>query len=198
MSTETNEPDRRREIIDICLRKFIEKGLYETTSRDLTNALNMRPSALYYHFGCKDDAVLECAEEAAIRLEEALILPALNMMDGADHGDEPLREDNAELQAMIRFVAQVCTTNKYRQRMQPVLARMREREAVYCDRFARKFGCTPEELAPWFFAVTAATQSYMIFGEEAYSAKPDDFMKSALWHLKGKYTEKPVAPGRYL
>lgn len=186
MPTETSERGRRREIVDACLRKFIEKGLYETTSRDLTDALNMRPSALYYHFKSKDDAVLECAEAAAIRLEEALILPVLHRMDQADSMTEQPGEDSEELRAMIRFVAQVCTANKYREQMQPVLDRLREREAAYCEKFAKKLGCTQEELAPWFFAVTAATQSYMIFGEGAYSVKPQDLMKSAVWHLKGK------------
>lgn len=182
MPDQNSESDRRRQIIDICLKKFIEKGLYETTSRDLTAALNMRPSALYYHFKSKDDAVLECAEEAAIRLEEALILPALNMME---QPGETIREDSQELRAMIRFVAQVCTANRYRERMQPVLARMRELEAAYCEKFARKLGCAPEALAPWFFAVTAATQSYMIFGEAAYSVRHQDFIKSAVRYLKG-------------
>lgn len=185
MPAETGEPDRRREIVDACLRRFIEKGLYETTSRDLTDALNMRPSALYYHFKNKDDAVLECAEEAAIRLEEALILPVLNRMDDPEKTAGLAREDSQELRAMIRFVAQVCTANRYREQMQPVLARMRAREAAYCEEFAKKLGCAPEELAPWFFAVTASTQSYMIFGERAYSVRPQDFMKSAVRHLKG-------------
>lgn len=189
MPTENTEHDRRRTIIDTCMRKFIEKGLYETTSRDLTDALNMRPSALYYHFKSKDDAVLECAEEAAIRLEEALILPALNRMEHSEKAAGQPGEDSEELRAMIRFVAQVCTANKYREQMQPVLARMRQREAAYCEKFAKKLGCTPEELAPWFFAVTAATQSYMIFGEEAYSVRPQAFMASAARHLRRTYAD---------
>ena len=43
MLRETYDGNRRREIVDTCLQKFIEKGLYETTSRDLTDALNMTP-----------------------------------------------------------------------------------------------------------------------------------------------------------
>lgn len=190
MANEVFDVNRRREIIDICLKKLISKGLYETTSRDLTDALDMSPSSLYYHFKSKDDVVLECAEEAAIRLEETLLLPALEMMDASDSITEQSEDSAQEMRAMIQFLAQVCTANKYREQMQPVLQRMGERECAYCEKFAKRLGCTPEELAPWFFAAVASTESYMIFGRLAYSASPQDFMKSAMSFFKEKYVAK--------
>lgn len=186
MSNEGCDLNRRKEIVDICLKKFIEKGLYETTSRDLTDALNMTPGALYYHFKNKDDAVLECAEEASIRLEELLLLPALELIDKTDAIDEHPVENPDEIQAMTRFLAQVCTANKYMEPMKPILNRMREREYSYCEKFAKKLGCTAEELVPWFFAIVAASESYMIFGREAYSASPHDFFQPAFKMLKEK------------
>lgn len=194
MHVESTDAKRRHEIIEICLRKFLEKGLYETTSRDLTDALNMRPSALYYYFRSKDHAVLECAEEAAIRLEESLMLPALNRLENVSALVEQPEDVAEQLQAMTRFFAQVCTANKYRQQMQPVLARLRQREAAYCAKFAQKLGCTQEELAPWFFAVTASTQNYMILGEEAYSVKPLDFTNTLVRLFREKYktTDKQI------
>lgn len=176
--SETYDINRKREIVDICLQKFIEKGLYETTSRDLTEALNMSPGALYYHFKNKDDAVLECAEEASIRLEELLLLPVLEFIDKTEALDEPPAKTPERVPAMIRFLAQVCTANKYREQMKPILKRMREREYGYCEKFAKKLGCTPEELAPWFFAAVASSESYLIFGQEAYSANPDQFFQA--------------------
>lgn len=180
MENQTSDDSRRKEIIDICLKKFIEKGLYETTSRDLSNALKMRPSGLYYHFSSKDDVVLECAEEAAIRLENTLLLPVLNALDDSGELSRQQMEVSEEVKAMTRFFAQVCTANKYRMKMQPVLSRMRDREYTYCEKFAEKLNCTAEELAPWFFASVASSESYMIFGEEAFSVKPLDFTKSAI------------------
>lgn len=179
MSNETYDANRRRKIVDTCLQKFIEKGLYETTSRDLTDALNMTPGALYYHFKNKDDAVLECAEEASLRLEELLLLPALELMEDTNEIEEHHVKNPDEAQAMTRFLAQVCTANKYREQMKPILARIREREYAYCKKFADKLGCSAEKLAPWFFAIVAASQSYLIFGQDAYSSTPHDFIQPA-------------------
>lgn len=189
MTTEAYDVNRKKEIVDICLKKFMEKGLYETTSRDLTDALNMTPGALYYHFKNKDDAVLECADEAARRLGEILLLPALELIDKTEAVDENPLENPEEVQAMMRFLAQVCTANKYRESMKPILEHMREREHAYCEKFAAKLGCSVEELAPWFFAVVASTESYMIFGQEAYSASPHDFIQPALHLFKEKIKE---------
>lgn len=187
MSAENDSENRQKAIIDVCLKKFVEKGLYETTSRDLTDALNMSPSALYYHFKNKDDAVIQCAEEAAIRVEEALLFPILDLIDDEEHLHEQSEEIFIEMQAALRFFAQVCTVNKYKEQMTPVLLRLREREAAYCEKFAQKIGCAKEELIPWFFAVITASQSYLIFGEEAYSASPLEFIKPAVRLFKEKY-----------
>ena len=127
---------------------------------------------------------MACAEEASIRLEEGLLLPALQMIDNKDPMDEQSVEVVTEMRAMTRFLAQVCTANKYREQMQPALSRLREREAVYCEKFAQKLGCTSEELAPWFFAVVASLESYMIFGSEAFSVNPMDFTKKAMEYIK--------------
>ena len=45
MSFETGDAKRYKEVIDVCLKKFIEKGLYETTSRDLGAALKLKQAA---------------------------------------------------------------------------------------------------------------------------------------------------------
>ena len=71
----TVETNRRKEVGNVCLSTFVSKGLAETSSRDLSKALELQSGGLYYYFGSKDDAVLACAEEAAVRLEDRLITP---------------------------------------------------------------------------------------------------------------------------
>lgn len=61
--------DRRKEILNVCLDTFINKGLSETTVRDLSTALKLQSGGIYYWFKDKDEAVVACAEEAALRLE---------------------------------------------------------------------------------------------------------------------------------
>lgn len=168
MSMENEDATRRKEIIDICLNKFIEKGLYETTSRDLTEALNMSPSALYYHFKNKDDAVLQCAEEAAIRVEETLLLPTLEMMDDKEPLHEQPEEIFTQMQAVLRFFAQVCSANKYREQMKAILNRLREREASYCEKFALENGMCQGRF------------NSLVFCSDCFFPKLHDFWKGGL------------------
>lgn len=60
-------PDRKKEVINVCLDHFIEKGLSETSTRSLSSALQLQNAGLYYYFENKDEAIILCAEEAAIR-----------------------------------------------------------------------------------------------------------------------------------
>lgn len=50
--------DRRKEILNVCLDTFINKGLSETTVRDLSTALKLQSGGIYYWFKDKDEAVL--------------------------------------------------------------------------------------------------------------------------------------------
>lgn len=41
--------DRRKEILNVCLDTFINKGLSETTVRDLSTALKLQSGGIYYY-----------------------------------------------------------------------------------------------------------------------------------------------------
>lgn len=64
------ETDCRKEVINICLDLFIEKGLTTTSTSYLSSALKLQNAELYYYFESKDDAVVACAEEAARKAAE--------------------------------------------------------------------------------------------------------------------------------
>ncbi len=67
------ENNRKKEVINICLDHFISHGL-ETSTRSLSKALKLQNAGLYYYFESKDEAVILCAEAAALRLETNLIV----------------------------------------------------------------------------------------------------------------------------
>ena len=64
------ETDRRKEVVNICLDLFVEKGLYKTSTRDLSKALQLQSGGLYYYFQTKDDVVVACVEAAILPLEK--------------------------------------------------------------------------------------------------------------------------------
>ena len=102
------EPDRKKEVINVCLDHFIEKGLSETSTRSLSGALKLQNAGLYDYFSRKDEAVILCAEEAALRLENALLLPALKDLSNPDLMVNRLQSRADEMAPTMRFLASVC------------------------------------------------------------------------------------------
>lgn len=177
------EVDRKKEVINACLDLFIEKGLTETSTRNLSSALKLQSGGLYYYFSNKDEAVILCAEEAAIRLENALITPAFKDLDTPDLMMKRLKLRADEMTPTMRFLVSVCVNSRYKDTVKPVLDRLSERYIHYAEKFAKKLGCTTEEIAPFVYMTITAVSNYMIFGEEAYVAPQMDLVKEAIKKL---------------
>lgn len=180
----TVETDRRKEVIDICLDAFVSQGLAETTSRDLSSALKLQSGGLYYYFKSKDDAVVACAEEAAVRLEDILILPALKDVDDPDIMIESLRKRADEMAPTMKFLAQVCSTPKYNDSMKPALSRLCKRYVRYAEKFADKLHCDVDEISPYVYLCITAVSNYMIFGEQDYISPQMRLIKNEIIKLK--------------
>lgn len=172
--------DRRKEILNVCLDTFINKGLSETTVRDLSTALKLQSGGIYYWFKDKDEAVVACAEEAALRLENSLIFPALKDIKDPDKMMKRLKIRADEMRPTMKFFASVCALSKYEERMQPVLDRLAERYEAYARRFSKELNCDFDAVAPYvYFAITTITD-YMIFGEAKYIFLQIELIKTAL------------------
>lgn len=172
--------DRRKEILNVCLDTFINKGLSETTVRDLSTALKLQSGGIYYWFKDKDEAVVACAEEAALRLENFLIFPALKDIKDPDKMMKRLKIRADEMQPTMKFFASVCALSKYEERMQPVLDRLAERYEAYARRVSKELNCDFDAVAPYvYFAITTITD-YMIFGEAKYIFPQIELIKTAL------------------
>lgn len=172
--------DRRKEILNVCLDTFINKGLSETTVRDLSTALKLQSGGIYYWFKDKDEAVVACAEGAALRLEDFLIFPALKDIKDPYKMMKRLKIRADEMQPTMKFFASVCALSKYEERMQPVLDRLAERYEAYARRFSKELNCDFDAVAPYvYFAITTITD-YMIFGEAKYIFPQIELIKTAL------------------
>ena len=172
--------DRRKEILNVCLDTFINNGLSETTVRDLSAALKLQSGGIYYWFKDKNEAVVACAEEAALRLESYLIGPAFKDVKDPDRMMKRLKTRADEMRPTMKFFASVCALSKYEERMQPVLDRLAERYEDYARRFSAELNCDFDAVAPYvYFAITTITD-YMIFGEARYIFPQIELIKSAL------------------
>ena len=65
-------PDTRDRIEQAALRLFVQKGVTDTTVRDIAHALEMSEGALYRHFESKDDLVWQLFERRYLALATEL------------------------------------------------------------------------------------------------------------------------------
>ena len=181
------EIDRRKEVINICLDLFIKKGLTATSTRSLSSALKLQNAGLYYYFESKDEAVIACAEEAALRLENALIPAALRDIGDPDRMMSRLQSRADEMAPTMRFLVTVCASSQYKDKMKPALDRLAERYDHYSGQVAKKLNCKKEEIEPYVFMVITAVANYMIFNEDALVYPQIQIAKEAI----RKYVSSP-------
>lgn len=162
------EVNKKKEVINACLKMFVSKGLFETTSRDLSKALQLQSGGLYYYFKSKDEVVVACAEEAAMRIESNLITPALKELNDPDEMMRTLRMRADKMAPMMQFLTQVATSDKYKEKLKPALDSLSERYKTYAKKFAEHFNCNVEEIEPYVYMCITAVANYMIFNEDSY------------------------------
>lgn len=158
--------DRKKEVVNICLDHFIENGLAETSTRSLSSALQLQNAGLYYYFESKDEAVILCAEEAVVRLENNLIYPAVKDIVAPDIMIKRLRSRAGEMAPTMRFFASVCTSMRYKNEMKLLLDRVAGRYAVYVAKVTSALSCDKNEIVPYVHMAITAVVNYMIFDEE--------------------------------
>lgn len=177
------EIERKKEVINICLDLFIEKGLTATSTRDLSSALKLQHAGLYYYFESKDEAVIACAEEAALRLEKALIPGALRDISDPDIMMKRLQSRANEMASTMRFFVAVCVSKQYKDKMKPVLDRLADRYGQYAEQVAKKLNCNKEDVEPYVYLVITAVANYMIFSEDSLIAPQIQIAKTAIRNI---------------
>lgn len=154
--------------VNVCLEQFVNKGLMATTSRDLSKALNLQSAGMYSYFQNKDDAVIACAETAAKKLEDELITVATNNITSPNTMVAKLREKAEQLSPMMRFFTQVCATEKYEERIRPVLSSLSSRYEDYAKRFASELNDSVDTVLPYVYICITAITNYMVYQEDSY------------------------------
>jgi len=177
------ENSKRKDVLRKCLDTFVTKGLAKTTSRDLSAALELQSGGLYYYFKTKDDAVIACAEEAALMLEQNLILPCLLDLSDPEALIEKLRRRADELSPTMRFFTNVCATEKYREQLAPKIEGLNKRYKHYAYVFAGKLSCRTEEIEPYVYMAITAVSSYMMFGNADHIASQMNLLKEKLYEI---------------
>jgi AcrR family transcriptional regulator len=63
---------RRKQLLDVALRVFAERGFHPTSMNDLAEAAGVTKPVLYQHFGSKRELYLELLDDVGSRLRESI------------------------------------------------------------------------------------------------------------------------------
>lgn len=162
--------DRKKEIINDCLELLVAKGLISTSTRDLSKAMKLQSGGMYYYFPSKDDLILACVEEATFRMENSLILPAMEEILYPRIMMKRLQARALNMAPTMKFFVSVCTDKRYEESVKPVLARLGERYTKYSIRFAEILKCDPKDISPYVYLMITSVSNYMVFEEKSFVA----------------------------
>ncbi len=167
---EYEKHERKDEIVDRCLSTFMKHGLFDTTSKNLCDALNMNSGAVFYYFKSKNDIVIACAEEAKKRIERDLFGIAIDDLEEPEKLAKDLYERATVMQPLMKFFISVCTTPKYDKAMRQSLDNLNIRYQKYVEEIANKLCVSSKDVAPYVYITVNMMLSYMLFGETSFTA----------------------------
>lgn len=182
----TENMEKKEAAVNACLNEFVKKGLYNTTSRDLSKAMNLQSGGLYYYFSSKDEAVIVCAEEASFLLENEMIVVALSDIGNPQKLIDNLQKRAIKYAPVMKFLVQVCSSNQYKDAMRPALDRLSKRYTEYAMLFSSRLGCDVSEIEPYVYMCITAVTNYMVFEEPLYVVPQLEMMKNKLIELQNK------------
>ncbi len=174
------EPARKQEVINVCLETFMKKGLAHTSTRDLSAALDLNNGGVFYYFKTKDEIIIACAEEASIRIENDLIGVALKDIENPKKMIEDLIARANAMRPLMKFFVSVSACPQYAEALQPTFDALTKRYDHYAEKFSQVLKCEPKEVAPYVYTGINTMLSYMLFGQERFSAPQLELIYNAL------------------
>jgi AcrR family transcriptional regulator len=98
MAVRLPAPRRRRQLLDVALDVFAERGYHEASMDDVAEAAGVTKPVLYQHFGSKRDLYLELLRDVGTQLMDAVV-------EATAAADGPRQQVHAGFVAYFEFVS---------------------------------------------------------------------------------------------
>ena len=152
--------ERRRQLLEVALQVFADKGFYGTSMNEVAEAAGVTKPVLYQHFASKEALYRELVDELGSRLERAIV-------DGVADADGPRQQVEAGFHAYFRWATREGPAFRVlfaeHNRADPVLATAIEKlESAVADRvagFIEVEGLSDDERQVLAFGVVGLAES---------------------------------------
>ena len=161
--------DRRTALLETCFDVFCRHGLENTGLKLLADACGVTNGALLYHFGSKDNIVIESTAHCMAKVEDDFMAHAPRSFADIERFLREMPYITARLHGeKYRFMYQVYASPKYREQGKAFFQGVNVRYRQYALQLSGQLGMPADYIQGMIYVFVRACVHYAMFGDEEY------------------------------
>jgi AcrR family transcriptional regulator len=166
---QNRNPQRARELLEICFQVFCENGLENTGMQKLAEACGLTKAGLIYYFGSKDELVVQATAHCMAKVEDDFMARAPENFADIERFLREMPYITAELHgAKYRFMYQVYASPKYREYGREFFRGVGTRYHKYAQLLSGKLQLPADYIQGMTYLFVRACVHYALFEDQAY------------------------------
>lgn len=189
--------DRRTALLETCFDVFCQHGLENTGLKLLADACGVTNGALLYHFGSKDNIVIESTAHCMAKVEDDFMARAPRSFADIERFLREMPYITARLHGeKYRFMYQVYASPKYREQGKAFFQGVNVRYRQYALQLSGQLGMPADYVQGMIYVFVRACVHYAMFGDEEYLNLQLGAVRSSLraYMAAGRPSGGPAAP----
>lgn len=189
--------NRRTALLETCFDVFCQHGLENTGLKLLADACGVTNGALLYHFGSKDNIVIESTAHCMAKVEDDFMALAPQNAADIERFLCQMPRLTAEMHgAKYRFMYQVYASPKYREQGKAFFQGVNVRYRQYALQLSGQLGMPADYIQGMIYVFVRACVHYAMFGDEEYLNLQLGAVRSSLraYMAAGRPSGGPAAP----
>ncbi|WP_295475911.1 TetR/AcrR family transcriptional regulator [uncultured Subdoligranulum sp.] len=189
--------DRRTALLETCFDVFCRHGLENTGLKLLADACGVTNGALLYHFGSKDNIVIESTAHCMAKVEDDFMAHAPRSFADIERFLREMPYITARLHGeKYRFMYQVYASPKYREQGKTFFQGVNVRYWQYALQLSGQLGMPTDYIQGMIYVFVRACVHYAMFGDEEYLNLQLGAVRSSLraYMAAGRSSGGPAAP----
>lgn len=156
-------------ILEACFDTFCEYGLENTGMLKLSEASGITNGGLIYHFGSKDNLIIQATAYCMAKVEEDFMAKAPTSFEDIERFLNEMPYLTAKLHGKkYRFMYQVYSSPKYREQGKEFFKGVNVRYKEYADELSNKLGMPADYMQGMTYIFVRACVHYALFEDEEY------------------------------
>lgn len=167
------ERDIKKEILDKCFDYLTEKGLEQSSVKNLCEETGISSGSIYYWFKDRDEMISDCAKYGLGKVLAKMFDYALLNSDDLMFLLNKFSDEVMKYSKELRFVYQVVMSEKYGQDMRELAHTLRKNYDIYGMKLSEKMNIPYEILRPYVYMFISSILNYVVW--EDYELMQTEF-----------------------